>query len=79
MVLTESIPRQVDKKSGGPRGERGLGFLRRRKEQTFFFSTFLSLNHIKCFFFPLSSELIRQQTTQFQLCTRDYKTTTYPA
>ena len=36
----ESIPRQVDKKSGGPQGERGLGFSRRRKETS---STFLGL------------------------------------
>ena len=37
--LRESIPRQVDKKSGGPQGERGLGFSRRKKRkkgQTFF-------------------------------------------
>jgi len=36
--MRESIPRQVDKKSGVPRGgERGLGFSWRRKRQTFFF------------------------------------------
>jgi len=29
--LRESIPRQVDKKSGSPRGDRGLEFSRRRK------------------------------------------------
>ena len=34
--LRESIPRQVDKKSGGPQGEKGLEFSRRRKGQTFF-------------------------------------------
>ena len=44
--MRESIPRQVDKKSGIPKeekgvwspqgGERGLGFSRRRKGQTFF-------------------------------------------
>ena len=34
--LRESIPKQVDKKSGCPQGERGLEFSRRRKEQTCF-------------------------------------------
>ena len=36
----ESIPRQVDKKYGGPQGERGLGFSRRRRkgQKLFFFS-----------------------------------------
>ena len=33
--VRQSIPRQVDKKSGGPQGERGLEFSR-RKGQTFF-------------------------------------------
>ena len=33
--LRESIPRQVDKKSGSPQGERGLEFSR-REGQTFF-------------------------------------------
>ena len=48
--VRESVPRQVDKKSGGPQGERGLEFSRRRKGQTFFFfSAFLSLSHIKHF------------------------------
>ena len=51
----------------------------RKDEHLFFFSTFPSLSHIKCFF-PLSPELmITQQTTQFKLCTKDYITTTYPA
>ena len=36
--MRESIPRQADKKSGGPQGERGLEFSRRRKGQTFFSS-----------------------------------------
>ena len=43
IILRESIPRQVDKKSGGPQGERGLEFSRRRKGQTFFPSTFLRI------------------------------------
>ena len=38
MGLGESFPRQVDKKSRGPQGERGLEFLRRKKQQTFFSS-----------------------------------------
>ena len=63
ILLRESIPRQVYKKFGGPRGERGLGCSRRRQgsgilkeeERTnfFFSSKFLSLSHIKQFF-PLS-------------------------
>ena len=35
-VLRESFPRQVDKKSRGPQGERGLEFSRRKKGQAFF-------------------------------------------
>ena len=35
-ILREVIPKQVDKKSGGPQGERGLEFSRRRKGQIFF-------------------------------------------
>ena len=34
--VRESFPRQVDKKSRGPQGERGLEFSRRKKRQTFF-------------------------------------------
>ena len=56
--LRESIPRQVDKKSGGHQGDRGLEFSRRRKGQTSFFIfilfsfpfTFLSLSHIRGFY-----------------------------
>ena len=60
LVLRESIPRQVDKKSGCPQGERGLEFSRRRKGQTFFFffSAFRSLSHIKLFFLSLGLELM---------------------
>ena len=58
--MRESIPRQVDKKSGVPADEkgiwgsgsqdRGLELSRRRKGQIPFFpSTFLSLSHIKFF------------------------------
>ena len=43
MVVRESTPRQVDKKSGGPQGERGLDSQGGGKEKHFFFpSTFLS-------------------------------------
>ena len=41
--MRESIPRQVDKKSRGPHGKRGLEFSRRKKGQTFFPSTFLRI------------------------------------
>jgi len=34
--VRESFPRQVDKKSRGPQGERDLEFSRRKKGQTFF-------------------------------------------
>ena len=44
-TMTESIPRQVDKKSWGPQGERGLEFSRRRKGQTFF-SLFIPKDYI---------------------------------
>ena len=37
-LLRESVPRQVDKESRGPQGERGLEFSRRKKGQTFFLS-----------------------------------------
>ena len=70
----ESIPRQVDKKSGGPQGESGLGFSRRRKGQTLFFFSPLH----KTYFYSLRSEL-SLNTTQFKLCTRDYTTTMYSA
>ena len=60
-VIRESIPRQVDKKStvkeeeeekgvwGSQGRDRSLEVSRRRKGQTSFFSTFLSLSHIKHF------------------------------
>ena len=61
--LRDSIPRQVDKKSGvpeekkgvwgSPGGDRGLEFSRRRKEQpSFFFFHFTSpsLSHMKYLF-----------------------------
>jgi len=36
MLVRESFPRQVDKKSRGSQGERGLELSRRKKGQTFF-------------------------------------------
>ena len=54
--MRESIPRQVDKKSGvleeekgvwgSQGGDRGMEFSRRRKGQTFFSPTFLSKDYI---------------------------------
>ena len=46
MIMRESVPRQVDRESRGPQGERGLEFSRRKKGQAFFFflfSTFLRI------------------------------------
>ena len=43
LIVRESKPRQVDKKSKSPQGERGLEFSRRRKGQFFFPSTFLRI------------------------------------
>ena len=50
LLLRESIPRQVDKKSSGPHGERGLEFSRRKKGQTFFPLHSLGLynNNVSC-------------------------------
>ena len=50
LLVRESIPRQVDEKSGGPQGERGLEFSRRRKGQTFSSLHSLGLynNNVSC-------------------------------
>ena len=57
----------------------GSGILKEEERTNIsFFSTFLSLSHIKHFFFKPETE-ITQQTTQFKLCTKDYITTMYPA
>ena len=66
LYMRESVPRQVDKKSGVPEEEKGSGTLKAEigvwnsqeggKNKLFFFffrlclSTFLSLSHIKRFF-----------------------------
>ena len=57
---------------GYPRRREGSRALKEKRTNMgfFFFSTFLSLSHIKCFF-SLSQELmITQQTTQFKICTK---------
>ena len=48
--MRESFPRQVDKKSRGPQGERGLGYSRRKKGQTLFPLHSLGLynNNVSC-------------------------------
>ena len=48
LQLRQSVPRQVDKKSGGPQGERGLQFspegsAEEEKRTNFFPSTFLRI------------------------------------
>ena len=50
-LLRESVPRQVDRESRGPQGERGLEFSRRKKGQTVFLSLHslgLYNNNISC-------------------------------
>ena len=39
--MRESSPRQVDKKSRGPQGERGLEFSRRKIDKLFFFLLYI--------------------------------------
>ena len=48
--MKESFPRQVDKKSRGPQGEKGLEFSRRKKGETFFplHSLRLYNNNVSC-------------------------------
>ena len=51
MILGESFSKQVDKKSRGLQGERGLEFSRKKKGQTFFFplhSIGLYNNNVSC-------------------------------
>ena len=82
LLMRESIPRQVDKKSGVPEEEKGVwgsqGGAKDKHLFFFFFSTFLSLRLIKRVF-HLSLELRITQQTQFKLCTKDYITTMCPA
>ena len=66
LELRESIPRQVDKKSGVPKEEIGVWSSQGGEKG-------------KCFF-SLSPELmITKQTAQFKLCTKDDITAMYPA
>ena len=49
--MKESIPRQVDKKSGGPQGERGSGILKEEERTNIFFalhSLGLYNNNVSC-------------------------------
>ena len=49
--MRESVPRQVDKESTGPQGERGVEFSRRKKGQIFFLSPHslgLYNNNVSC-------------------------------
>ena len=51
IYMRESVPRQVDKESRGPQGERGLEFSKRKKGQTFFLSPHslgLYNNNVSC-------------------------------
>ena len=51
LLLSESFPRQVDMKSRGPQGERGLEFSRRKKGQYLFVpihSLGLYNNNVSC-------------------------------
>jgi len=51
IILRESFPRQVDRESRGPQGERGLEFSRRNKGHTFFLSPHslgLYNNNVSC-------------------------------
>ena len=49
-TVRESVPRQVDRESRGPQGERGLEFSRRKKGQTFLSPHSLGLynNNVSC-------------------------------
>ena len=40
-LVRESFPKQVDKTTRGPQGERGLEFSRRKKGQAFFFPLYI--------------------------------------
>ena len=49
--VRESVPRQVNRESRGPQGERGLEFSRRKKGQAFFLSPHslgLFNNNVSC-------------------------------
>ena len=78
MLLTESISRQVDKKSRFPEEEKGVWGSQGGGKDKLFFLYIPFLSHIKWFFSLSLKLMITQQTTQFKLCTKDYITTIYP-
>ena len=81
--LRESIPRQVDKKSGVPEeergvwgsqgGSRGLEFSRKRKGKIFFF---LKPRADDC---TTKQLILLKDMFSLKLCNNDYITTMYPA
>ena len=79
--MRESIPRQVDKKSGVPEEDRGVWNSQGggKDKCLFFFSSLYIPQSYKTFFFPLSWELMVTQQTQFKLYTKEYITTVDPA
>ena len=81
--MRESIPRQVDKKSGIPKEEREMWGSQRggkNKHLFFFFSrhSLILVTKTGLFFFK-SRTNDYTATTQFKLCTKNYTTTICPA
>ena len=72
ILLRESIPRQIDKKSRVPK-KKGSGPLEVE------IGVWNSQGGGKDKLFCLHSLVLVNYTTQFKLCTRDYTTTMYPA
>ena len=75
LKVRESIPKQVDKKSEGSRGERVWSSEGGGKDKHLFFSAFLSLlSHLKHFFLFCFLSFFRPRTddytTQLKLCER---------
>ena len=73
---------------GSPRRRKGSGAFREKevcnpqgggKDKHLFFFSLHSLVLVKNVFFFKREPVITQQTTQFKLCAKDYKTTMYPA
>ena len=64
-MKVKSVPRQVDKESRGPQGERGLEFSRRKKGQTFFLSPdslgLYNNNEVMSLLFNMLSRLTNEQ------------------
>ena len=78
--MRESIPRQVDKKSGVPKEEKGVWGIRvwdsqgEGKDKHLFFSPLHSLVLITQNIFFFKPRTDDYTTTQFKLCTKDYIT-----